>query len=295
MEPIHITCVMPLTINPFFDKIKLLDNEILKIEKITINKRDITYSVSNLFNSDDINYVTNIKNINKQINNLSNDDIELSLAWKKHIYHNQLPLNENETYIWNKLYSDYYNEHNRVLQIKTKFVDNYIDASKLKNAHLNLNCRKRINTTSKCDIKNFLILINNKNKTQNYTINSIKNEYDNILCKHNMNHIKYNDSHIECCFIINKIINLFDDYLQMIRYCLKLLKTNSYVIRESQTFLFNIEPVNSYFYDDNDDSIYINHMDTINNVSVENNNTIVKGNFVKFLKRPKGNDVYFEK
>ena len=40
--------------------------------------------------------------------------------------------------------------------------------------------------------------------------------------------------------------NLFNDYLCVIMYCLKLIKCNHYIIREQPTFLFNFENTNNY-------------------------------------------------
>jgi len=72
---------------------------------------------------------------------------------------NTSPLNNEEINIANNLINKYKKEYIRVLRIKFNFINNYIDATKLKNSHLNTNCGKRQNITSKCDIKNFLNVI----------------------------------------------------------------------------------------------------------------------------------------
>jgi hypothetical protein len=188
----------------------------------------------------------------------------------------------------------------RVLNIKLNFINNYIDATNLKKAHLNDNCGERLNTTSKCNIKNWLDAINNKSdKNNNHTINSIKNEYNKILNIHNIKNININNSYIECCFIINKTYNLFTDYVNMLLYCLKLIELKPYLIRDHINYLFDLETndTKKYFYQDND-SIYINHMNTILNTTVQQTNNQIdmqKGTFIFFSKprQSKKNDVYF--
>ena len=287
--PLHLIC------NPYFLKIKLLDTQILKKE-ITINKSDIIYvTINNIFNSIDYDNVDDInknKDINKQINNLTTNNFELIYKFEdyKQLQLNTLLLNNDEKDICDKLLNKYNQEYNRVLLIKQNFINNYIDATKLKKAHLNNNigCRKK--TTSNCDIKNFLNSINNKGN--NHTIDSIRDEYLKILHLHNIPIIKINNNHIECCFIIKKMYNLFNDYLHLITYCVNLIELKPYIIRDQSTFLFNFENKNSYFYE-NENSLCINHMDTIFNISIKENNIPQNGNFVKFLKTPRRNDVLF--
>ena len=201
---------------------------------------------------------------------------------------NTSSLNNEEINIANKLINKYKKEYIRVLRIKLNFINNYIDATKLKNSHLNTNCGKRKNITSKCDIKNFLNVI----KNNNHTFKSIKDEYNKILQFNKIKNITINNSHIECCFIINKIYYLFDNYLNMILYCLKIIQLKPYIIREQQTFLLDIEPNNNYFYEI-DNSICINHMNVILNITISKNNNIHNSNFVKFCKTQIRNDVYF--
>jgi len=279
--------------NPYFLKIKLLNTQFLKNE-ITINKSDIIYvTINNRFNSinyDNINDINKNKEINKQINKLTTNNFKVICKLEDYKQLNICELNNNESHIYNELNNKYKNEYIRVLLIKQNFINNYIDATKLKKAHLNNNISTRKTTTSNCDIKNFLSSINNK--CNNHTINSIKDEYLKILHLHNIPIIKINNNHIECCFIIKKMYNLFNYYLYVIMYCLKLINCNRYIIREQSTFLFNFENNNSYFYE-NENSIIINHMNTIFNISIEETNIKRNGNFVKFLKTPKRNDVYF--
>jgi hypothetical protein len=78
----------------------------------------------------------------------------------------------------------------------------------------------------------------------------------------------------------------------MILYCLKIIQLKPYIIREQQTFLFDIEPNNSYFYEI-DNSICINHMNVILNITISKNDNIYNSNFVKFCKTQTRNDVYF--
>lgn len=288
-------CPLSLISNPFFIKIKLLDTEILKkvIKNITINKSDIIYITSNK-TKNLINYNINddrehIRNIDKQINNLSSNDFELIFKFEDYTPLNVLPLNNAEINISNNLINLYKKEYIRVLRIKLKFIKNYIDATKLKNSHLNNNCGKRKYITSKCDIKNFLNAI----KNENHTFKSIKDEYNKILQFNKIKNITINNSHIDCCFIINKIYYLFINYLQMIMYCLKLIYVKPYIIREPHIFLFDIEPNKNYFYEIND-SIYVNHMNTILNITIEQNNNIHNNSdFVIFCKTQTRNDVYF--
>ena len=287
-------CPLSLISNPFFIKFKLLDTEILKnvIKNITINKSDIIYITSNKTkNSIDYNVnddIKHIRDIDKQINNLSNNDFELIFKFEDYTPLNTSSLNNEEINIANKLINKYKKEYIRVLRIKLNFINNYIDATKLKNSHLNTNCGKRKNITSKCDIKNFLNVI----KNNNHTFKSIKDEYNKILQFNKIKNITINNSHIECCFIINKIYYLFDNYLNMILYCIKIIKLNPHIIREQQTFLFDIEQNNSYFYEI-DNSICINHMNVILNITISKNNNIHNSNFVKFCKTQIRNDVYF--
>ena len=287
-------CPLSLISNPFFIKFKLLDTEILKnvIKNITINKSDIIYITSNKTkNSIDYNVnddIKHIRDIDKQINNLSNNDFELIFKFEDYTPLNTSSLNNEEINIANKLINKYKKEYIRVLRIKLNFINNYIDATKLKNSHLNTNCGKRKNITSKCDIKNFLNVI----KNNNHTFKSIKDEYNKILQFNKIKNITINNSHIECCFIINKIYYLFDNYLNMILYCLKIIQLKPYIIREQQTFLLDIEPNNNYFYEI-DNSICINHMNVILNITISKNNNIHNSNFVKFCKTQIRNDVYF--
>lgn len=291
----NINYPLPLHLiyNPYFLKIKLLDTQILKKE-ITISKSDIIYvTINSIFKSIDYDNTHDInknKDINKQINKLTTNNFELICKLEDYKQLNICELNNNETHIYHELNNKYKKEYMRVLLIKQNFINNYIDATKLKKAHLNNNIGSRKKTTSNCDIKNFLNSINNKHN--NHTIDSIKDEYFKILHLHNIPIIKINNNHIECCFIIKKMYNLFNDYLYVIMYCLKLIKLKQYIIRDQSTFLFNFENENSYFYENNK-SIIINHMATIFNISIEENNINRNGNFVKFLKTPKQNDVYF--
>ena len=287
-------CPLSLISNPFFNKFKLLDTEILKkvIKDIAINKSDIIYITSNKTkNSIDYNDnddIKHIRDINKQINNLSNNDFELIFNFEDYTPLNTSPLNNEEINIANNLINKYKKEYIRVLRIKLNFINNYIDATKLKNSHLNTNCGKRQNITSKCDIKNFLNAI----KNENHTFKSIKDEYNKILQFNKIENITINNSHIECCFIINKVYYLFDNYLKIVLYCLKIIQVKPYIIREYRTFLFNIENNNNYFYE-KDNSICINHMNVILNITISKNDYIYNSNFVKFCKTQTRNDVYF--
>ena len=268
-------CPLSLISNPFFNKFKLLDTEILKkvIKDIAINKSDIIYITSNKTkNSIDYNDnddIKHIRDINKQINNLSNNDFELIFNFEDYTPLNISPLNNEEINIANNLINKYKKEYIRVLRIKLNFINNYIDATKLKNSHLNTNCGKRQNITSKCDIKNFLNAI----KNENHTFKSIKDEYNKILQFNKIENITINNSHIECCFIINKVYYLFDNYLKIVLYCLKIIQVKPYIIREYRTFLFNIENNNNYFYE-KDNSICINHMNVILNITISKNDYI---------------------
>ena len=287
----NFNCPLPHISNPFFIKIKLLDTEILKkvIKNITINKSDLLYITSNksknlidYSNNDDIEH---IRNIDKQI---SNNNFEIIFKFEDYTPLNISSLNNYEMNIENNLINKYKKEYIRVLCIKRNFIDNYIDATKLKNSHLNIYCGKRPNITSKCDIKNFLNAI----KNNIHTFKSIKYEYNKILQFNKITNITINNSHIECCCIINKMYYLFDNYLNMILYCIKIIQLNPHIIREQQTFLFDIEQNNSYFYEI-DNSICINHMNVILNITISNNENIYNSNFVKFCKTPTRNDVYF--
>jgi hypothetical protein len=287
-------CPLSLICNPFFIKFKLLDTEILKnvIKNIEINKSDIIYITTNITkNSIDYNIkddIKHIRDIDKKINNLSNNDFDLIFKFEDYTPLNTSPLNNDEMNIAKNLINKYKKEYIRVLRIKLNFINNYIDATKLKNSHLNTTCAKRQHITSNCDIKNFLNAIKNKN----HTIKSIKDEYYKILHLNKITNITINNSHIECCFIINKIDYLFCNYLKMILYCLKIIQVKPYIIREQLTFLFDIETNNSYFYEI-DSSIYINHMNVILNIKIEKNDNIYNSNFVKLCKTQTRNDVYF--
>jgi hypothetical protein len=274
--------------NPFlFKEIKLLDTEIFTIvnKTITLNKIDIIYAIAN---DDAININgtinKNIKNINKQISN--NNDIKLIFEHKLLPPATALPFNLNDANMVDELIRKYKNEYRRVGIIKLNFIKHYIDATNLKNAHLNNNCKKRKNTTSKCNIANFLIPIKDTK-----TVESIKEEYYNILRANNITNIVIKDCNIGCCFIINKMYNLFNDYLITLMYCIKLIKEKPYVIL-NKSFLFEIKEENHYFYED-DNSININHMNKIFNISIETNDEIQTSTHVRFLKTPTRNDVYF--
>ena len=106
-------CPLSLINNPFFNKFKLLDTEILKkvIKNITINKSDIIYITSNKTkNSIDYNDnddIKHIRDINKQINNLSNNDFELIFNFEDYTPLNISPLNNEEINIANNLINKY--------------------------------------------------------------------------------------------------------------------------------------------------------------------------------------------
>jgi hypothetical protein len=86
-------------------------------------------------------------------------------------------LNNDEINVYDDILKKYKREYKRVLLIKQNFMNNYIDATKLKNRHLSINCAKKKDTksgeTSWCDVKNLFNIIK-----ENYTI--IIDEYYQI-------------------------------------------------------------------------------------------------------------------
>ena len=262
MEYITISIHIPFKflISPYFAEIKLLNTEILKQikDKIFINKSDIFYYL--------IDYSIDYKNkknkqfiqkIYREIMDLQNNDIKTICKFSDYKPINTTTLTDFETTKYNDLINKYKNEYKRVLDIKRLFIDQYIDATNLKPSHLTNQCCKRQFTTSKCFITEFILSISDYNKKQNFMIKHIKEEYNKILFFNNITNIKIQDGHVNCCFLITKIYKLFDDYLKVILYCLKVLETNQLTIREQNTFLFDIQTLNSYFYTINNE-IYIN-------------------------------------
>jgi hypothetical protein len=134
---INLHCPLSLIGNPYLNIIKLIFTEFLK--KIIIKKSDLTYFTTNTINND----IISVKNINKQINNKLNNDFELMCKFEEYKEIDKSILNNYESENKYKLINNYKIEYIRVLHIKRYFIENYIDATKLKNAHLKNNCGKR--------------------------------------------------------------------------------------------------------------------------------------------------------
>ncbi len=298
----QIQIPLPQLSNPFFGKIKTCKLDILTrvIKNIDVKKRDITYIMSNATNKHSCGkeYKIHAKNIDRYVHTLSNGDFKLMALIDDPIVDTS-HLNNDEIIVASNMVNTYKTEYIRVLHIKQHFIHNYIDATKLKNAHLSDACANRQHITSKCNIKQFVNAI--KPTTLNKTVSPNKNdefalimtEYSNILQFNGVGPIPINNRHAECCFILNKIYGLFNYYLDVLLYCMQLINMYPYITREPHYFLFDIGHNNCYFYEESDGSICINHMELILNVTVEKNNKIHVGNFIKLYKTSKRNNVYF--
>jgi len=296
---------------PYFRKIKILKCCILEkiIGKVCIEKYNLLYNIISCFTNNKVNLNKEMKKqINKQINNsteqnfeiLDNmseqDKINLEIEMNKRL-NDPLELNEDEKTNCKNLYDVYKKEYKRVSKIKDNYIENYINADKLKSLHLESNNGKKETTKSNCNLKNFFNSINKKP-----TFEIIKEKYKKILYENGNPPIKMNDGLIERYYIITQIYDLFDKYLLTIKYCLTLIDKFPLVIRNPNIFLFDIKTKYSYFFEKvEENKIYINNMNTILNISLEktndDNNTInEKTIFVKFYKPEEANrnNVVFE-
>jgi len=274
--------------NPYLCKIKHINIEVLNstIKHISIDRNDITYAVYSA-NYETVNNLINEVNMTKAISKASNKSIDLIYERYDITLDNSL-LSNNEMNEQAKLRNKYVNEHTRVSNIKKKFINYYIDATKLKCSHLSNECGRREFKTSKCNISNFINSINKNNKE------TIKTNYNNILTINEMsNLIINNNNYMDSRFVITKIYKLFDDYLNAMNYCINFLDLYPQVIRYQKNLLFNIENSKCYFYEEKENDLIINFMDQIFNVTVEKENIKNKGIYIKLYKTPKRNDIVF--
>jgi hypothetical protein len=261
--------------NPYFNYIPLLDNELLSniFKYYEINKIDIIYILS-----EDI-----LKNINKnEINKImetiyKNKDCELIMTTCDIDNLDKTKLSDFEYFLYSKSLINYKNEYKRIIEFKEIFEDKYMDASKLKNAHLGKNGNKN-NTKSYCTIKEFIE--NNK-----FLKKQIKNYYSKIT----KNKYKINDDDIYSCFIINKSYYLIIKYLDILNYQIKLLETKPYMIRYYNDVLMKINTKLFEFYNN---CMCINHQNTILNIRINNYKNINR-NIIKYYPTQKRNNVCF--
>jgi hypothetical protein len=288
-------------------KIKILKYCVLEkiIGKVCVEKYNLSYNIISSLNNSKLNLnKKSYGQINKQINNSTEknfeiidnmneqDKVNLEIEMDK-ILNVSFALNEDEITKRNFLYNAYDEEYKRVLKIKENFIENYIDADKLKNAHLGNNCGKRKTTRSKCNIRDFLNSIQKQ-----ITLKNIKEKYCKISNENGIFPIKMNDKNAECFYIITQIYDLFEKYLLIIDYCLKLIDEIPQVIRDPNIFLFDIENKTNYFFEEEyKNAIHINNMNTILNISVQENNVeMINENstvFVKFYETETRNNVVF--
>ena len=78
--------------------------------------------------------------------------------------------------------------------------------------------------TSKCNVKDFIII--NKNEYIN-----IKNIYN---AKNTNKNVNVNNNHINICFLLNNIDDLFIYYIKILEYCLKYLIIKHYITMKQQ-------------------------------------------------------------
>ena len=282
--------------NPYFSEINIISdanifNKVFKNDKIYLH--DLTYIVSNKMSQQlHLNYDEKIyKQINK-LNNLNYENFKIKYKYIDYKF-NKTPLTDKDNFVLNSLKNKYDREFKRVSNIKQKFINIYFNVSNLKNAHLSLKCKPRKDVTSKLDITEFTNAMCDKTK------NIISTNYKNELKNNNINNILLNKSQIGSQYFMTKILVLFNDYLNIITYCLEILNTQPYVSRHIKDCLFNIHEKCEYFYEENND-IYINHMGIFFNASIEKYNIKEDAIFVKLTQRNKNKkngctDVWFEK
>lgn len=282
----EIKCPLKLIHNPYLCEMKAINYNYIK--KIIINKTDVSY-ISNSINMQNKEM---IKNIDKQINKLSNEQFLISCGSEITNNIDISSLNNDEIYELNKYKKNVKNEINRVNTIRKIFINEYINATKLKKAHLSHMCGKRKgDNTSKCMILDFLFALDKEGITkQNITI-----KYNQLLLNNKINNIKIDNNHIPMCYIIIKIYDLFNYYIGTLIYSLKILEDRKELIRYDDIYLFDFNKY-KYFILTENNSIIIKHMDIIQNITLETNKCKIYKNvpYIKLFKTPKRNDIIFE-
>jgi len=284
-EYITIEYQVPLTkLNPFFGKFKLLYMEFLN-ENIKFNKSNLLYTFCNEIYGKKIDFNNTeqkkyIRKFAKIIENSCDDKYSLSIKYEDAIIDEQTPLNEEEIKKLNFYREKYKNEFQRIQDLKNKFLNNYIDATKLKNAHLSLNCGGKRQIKSKCDLIDFWNVVGKNTNSQ--MCEYIKNKYKRYYLRFAKKNIDINNSNISQCFTINQTIDLFIYYITAIIYCRILLEKKPHFIRKFNTFFFDFEK-DKYFFQKGV-KLYIKHLDTIYNTTIEANNEIIKCNYMFFFK-----------
>ena len=281
----EIICPLKLIYNPYLCEMKAINYNYIK--KIIINKFDLSY-ISNSINMQNKEM---IKNIDKQINKLSNEQFLISSGTEIINNIDVSQLNDNEIEKLNKYKKDVKNEINRVNTIRKLFIDEYIDATKLKNVHLSHKCCKRKNNnTSKCMITNFINVLDKEGRTNK----NIKANYKQILLNNEIDDIKVNNSHNPMCYIIIKIYDLFNYYIQTLIYSLKILEDKQELIRYDDIYLFDFNK-NKYFVLNENNTIIIKHMNIIQNITLETYDCELFNNvpYIKLFKTQKRNDIVF--
>ena len=280
-----VICPLKLIHNPYLCEMKAINYNYIK--KIIINKYDLSY----ISNSINIENKEIIKDIDKQINNLSNEQFLISSGTEMINNIDVSQLNDNEIEKLNKYKIDVKNEINRVNTIRKLFIDEYIDATKLKNVHLsNTCCKRKNNNTSKCMITDFINVLDKEGRSNK----NIKTNYKQVLLNNKIDDIKVNNSHNPMCYIIIKIYDLFNYYIQTLIYNLKILEDKQELIRYDDIYLFDFNK-NKYFVLNEDNTIIIKHMDIIQNIILETPNCELLNNvpYIKLFKTPKRNDIVF--
>lgn len=289
-------------INPYFLYIKVFDTNIFVKFNTPVYITDFIYRI--IKENKDIDYNDNLnkklvkklgqdlinsiltdlnRDINTDINTPPiNNENGLFMFMDEDLQNtiNKEPLNESELLLLNELINKYRNEFYRICNIRNHFIQLYIDANNYKPVHLSLNCKERKYCTSKCDLKEFIHLFKDIKNTFDF-ITSIKTSYKELLEKFNINIDINGNCNIEIIFILIKVCDLFDKYLSILVYSIQLIRTKPYVIRYSDDFLINITD-NCLFKCTDDQSIYINPVNTILDIYLNKNNNILEANYIKF-------------
>jgi hypothetical protein len=174
-------------------------------------------------------------------------------------------LNEIDKNIIYNYIIEYNNELNRIEYIRSIYNINYKynKTRKYKTDHLSHNIKSRKNITTCCDIKEFI----DKNK------NIIKYSKD------------INKKDLSIIFLLSIIEDLFENYIKSLNYSLSILRDKPYIcIKNYNNVLTYIDT--NYFKVDNDNNIYIKHINNIKNIKstengVENSKDYIKLYYTK--------------
>ena len=111
-------------------------------------------------------------------------------------------------------------------------------------------------------ITDFINVLDKEGRTNK----NIKANYKQILLNNEIDDIKVNNSHNPMCYIIIKIYDLFNNYIQTLIYSLKILKDKQEIIRYDDIYLFDFNK-NKYFVLNENNTIIIKHMNIIQNIT----------------------------